>query len=198
MRTYSWYYGIFHWFMHYTLTILFVAFAQISIFPIYLPYYLFGYYMQNNIVDIFFIIVISSLIDLDHIEFFKKFGVKKYVWAQKRLVSPLHNFFFLSLFAIASAFSALFVSKLLAIMIFSIVLHLLWDIFEDVFIFRSSFRRWEKTWGLDKGDMEKTYNEFLQIEAQQPKKEPRIKKLESKLKEKGYALRERIRRKKQL
>lgn len=184
--------------MHYTLTILFVAFAQISIFPIYLPYYLFGYYMQNNIVDIFFIIVISSLIDLDHIEFFKKFGVKKYVWAQKRLVSPLHNFFFLSLFAIASAFSALFVSKLLAIMIFSIVLHLLWDIFEDVFIFRSSFRRWEKTWGLDKGDMEKTYNEFLQIEAQQPKKEPRIKKLESKLKEKGYALRERIRRKKQL
>jgi hypothetical protein len=191
MRSYSWAYGIFHWFIHYTLTILLIAAVQIQIFPFYLPYYLFGYYMQDNIADIFFIIVVSSLIDLDHVAFFRKFGVKKYIWAQKRLAAPLHNFFFLSIFAVSSAFCALFVSKLLAVMLFSVVLHLLWDIFEDVFIFRSSFRRWEKTWGLDRSDMEKTYNELLQIEAQQPKRESRIKKLRTKLKE-------RIKKKKQV
>jgi hypothetical protein len=97
----------------------------------------------------------------------------------------------------------MFVSRKVGVFLFLIVLHLIWDIFEDVVIFRTSFRRWEKTWGLNTQDLEEAYNELLQIEAQQPKKESRIKKIGAKLKErggklkeKGVRLRERIRRKK--
>jgi hypothetical protein len=134
---------------------------------------------------IIFAFFISSLIDLDHFQFLKKFGFRKYIWAEKRLVAPLHNFFFLAALAIASAFSAIFISPILSILIFSMVLHVLWDITEDVFVFRTSFRRWEKTWGLNEKDLEDSYNELLAWESQQPEKPPsRVRKIGRKLKEK--------------
>jgi hypothetical protein len=77
--------------------------------------------------------------------------------------------------------------------LFSIVLHIIWDIFEDVVIFKTSFRRWEKTWGLNTKDLEDTYNELMQYEAQQPKKESRI----SRVRKIGSRLKEKIRRKKE-
>jgi hypothetical protein len=40
------------------------------------------------------------------------------------------------------------------------VLHLLWDIFEDVIVFKTSFRRWEKTWGLEAKQLEDLYKEL--------------------------------------
>ena len=153
MRNYSWYYAIFHWFVHYALTIALVKFSTIiGIFSDNIYYYVIA-------------VIFTTIIDVDHIQVFMKFKFKKYIWVQKRLVSPLHNFFSLSVFAIASAFSALFISKVLAVMAFVIVLHFIWDILEDVFIFRTSFRRWEKTWGLDKKDIEETYNELLSDES---------------------------------
>jgi hypothetical protein len=82
---------------------------------------------------------------------------------------------------------AIFVSRFLAVVVFSIALHLIWDITEDVVMWRTSFRRWEKTCGLDTKDLEDAYNELLQYEAQQQKKESRIfrvRKIGSKLKEK--------------
>lgn len=193
---YPWYYGIFHWFVHYFLTIMLVAISGIVIIPIFLPYTLFGIYMKNNIVDHFIVIVISSLIDLDHLPILKKFGFRRYLFAEKRIVTPLHNFFVLSVLAIISALSAIFISKALAVVIFSVALHLIWDMIEDVFIFRTTFRRWEKTWGLDAKDLEDAYNELIQFEALQPKKESRIKRISSKLRERGAKLKERIRRKK--
>jgi hypothetical protein len=164
-----------------------VAVSGIVIFPIFISYTLFGIDIKANVVDYFVIIVISSLIDLDHLPTLKKFGSKKYLLAQKRFPSPLHNFFFLCFFSIASAFTLIFISKAIGILIFSIVLHMLWDISEDVFIFRTSYRRWEKTWGLDRKEMEDMYNELLkldeQITQQEVKKESRIKRVASRLKE---------------
>jgi len=203
MRNYTWFYGIFHWFMHYFLTIMLWWSSGITLFPSYISTTLFGILWEPHVLDYVLVIVISSLIDLDHLPVLKKFGFKRYILAEKRFVSPLHNFFFLSVLSILSSFSIMFVSRKVGVFLFSIVLHLIWDIFEDVVIFRTSFRRWEKTWGLDTQDLEEGYNELLQIEAQQPKKESRIKKIGAKLKErggklkeKGVRLRERIRRKK--
>jgi hypothetical protein len=158
MRNYSWKYGIFHWIIHFLLAIMLVKFSGISIVP------------NQPYRDYAIVIIFTSLIDLDHIQVLKKFGLKKYIWAEKRLPSPLHNFFFLSILGISSAFLAIFVSKTLSVLIFSVALHLIWDIIEDVFIFKTSFRRWEKTWGLNTKDIQELYNELLQIESQKKNK----------------------------
>jgi len=197
MRNYSWSYGIFHWFVHYVLTIILWWASGITIFPMYVSFIIGDFVWKASIADYFIIIVISSLIDLDHIQFLEKFGFKKYVWVEKRLVAPLHNFFFLSVLSIASALSALFLSKVISIMIFSVVLHIIWDIVEDVVIFKTSYRRWEKTWGLNTKDLEDAYNELMQYEAQQPKKESRESRL-GKVRRIATKLKERIRRKKKV
>ena len=165
MRNYSWGYGLLHWVMHYILAIMLVAFSGIVIVPISFSFTFFGVCIKPNLIDFFIVIVISSLIDLDHMPVLRKFGARKYILAQKRLVSPLHNFFFLSVFAVASAFSAIFISKVLAVLIFALVLHLLWDIVEDVVIFKTPFRRWENTWGLKKKDIEETYDQVVKQSA---------------------------------
>ncbi len=151
MRTYSWGYGIFHWFIHYVLAWALVMVSGFSFHP-------------SNFGDMTIMFVATSLIDLDHLTVLKKFGVKRYLFSEKRLVMPLHNFFFLSVFAMASAISAIFLSRNLAILLLAPILHIAWDVAEDVFIFRTSFRRWEKTWGLDTKDMEDAYNEILENE----------------------------------
>jgi len=165
---------------------LLLAAADITILPesLSIPFTSLGLSFKGNFLDVFLVLVISSLIDLDHLFVLKKFGFKKYIWTEKRLIAPLHNFFFLSVLAILSAFFGLFASKILGIIIFSVVLHIIWDIAEDVLIFKTSFRRWEKTWGLDKKDLEQAYNEFLQIEAEKPKKESKLKVIGARLKEK--------------
>jgi hypothetical protein len=166
---YTWGYAIFHWFIHYFLTIMLVTFSGIVIFPIFLPYTLFGFYMADNIVDHLVIIVISSLPDLDHLPALRKFGRKKYMKVEKRYVAPLHNFFFLAAFSVAASFSLLFISKVMGVLFFAIALHLLWDILEDILIFKISFRRWEKTWGLDRHAMDDLYKEL--VEGESPQKE---------------------------
>jgi len=161
MRKYTFIYGIFHWFIHYFLVVMLVTFSGIEIFPVYLPFTLFGIYFKNNIIDHAIFILITSFIDLDHLPVLKKFGAKRVLFAQKRLVSPLHNFFFLSVTALISGFSALFISKVIAVLFFSLALHMIWDIFEDVVIFKTSFRRWERTWGLNTKELEQSYNDFV-------------------------------------
>jgi hypothetical protein len=178
MRNYTWSYGIFHWFIHYTIAVMLVMLSGIRIF-------------SNYIFDYLLVIVISSLVDLDHLPVLAKFGAKRAIFAEKRIVTPIHDFFFLSLFSIMSALAAIFISREIGILIFAVVLHMVWDIFEDVAVFRTSFRRWEKTWGLDKKELEEAYNELLQTEVHQPKKESKIRRM-------GIRLKDRIRRKKQM
>lgn len=162
MNNYSYRYGVFHWLIHYLLIILLVEASEFILVEDYTYYDFFGISIGIGILNYIIPLLITSLIDLDHLQVLMKFGPKNYVHAQKRLVSPLHNFFFLSFFSIVSAFSAIFISRVLAILTFTFVVHLLWDMFEDVFIFRTSFRRWEKTWGLNKKDIEEAYKTLVQ------------------------------------
>lgn len=195
MRNYTWGYGIFHWFIHYVLALLVLVISNIHIFPIYLQLTLFGNVFLINYADIFIVCLITTLIDVDHLAVVFKLGFRRVVFAQKRLVSPLHNFFFFSLFSIITAIIAIFISKGLAVLFFLIPLHMVWDVAEDVFIFKASFRRWEKTWGLSTKDLEDAYNELMNMPPE-PKRESRIRKVGTKLKERGSKIRERIRSKK--
>lgn len=160
---YTWFYGVFHWFVHYLLAIGLVWSANFHLVDITIPYTLFVYVLNANVVDYFIIFLATSLIDLDHLTVYKKFGRRGiFVFAAKRIPYPLHNFFFLGLFASISAFTAIFGLKILSILIFAPVLHMVWDIFEDAFIFRTSYRKWEKTWGLKTKDLEKMWKDMQQ------------------------------------
>ena len=57
----------------------------------------------------------------------------------------------------------------MGVLFFSIVLHMMWDILEDVLVFKVNFRKWEKTWGINIKEMEDTYNELTKPET--PKKD---------------------------
>lgn len=162
MRNYTWKYGIFHWFVHYFLTWTIIVGSGTHIFPVILPLDLFGTVFQVNVLDIFLGCLITTVIDIDHLPIVFKFGFRRVVFGQKRMVQPLHNFFFLAFFSILAAIFALFLSKDIAVFIFIIALHMIWDIAEDVLMFKTSFRRWEKTWGLDTKDLQIAYNELLQ------------------------------------
>ena len=197
VRNYTWVYGIFHWFIHYVLAWLIIVIGNIHIFPIVLPINLFGTVFQVNYIDIFVVCLITTIIDVDHLAVVFKLGFKRVVFAQKRLIEPFHNFFFLSFFSVLAAIIALFISKELATFIFLIPLHMIWDIIEDVFVFKTSFRRWEKTWGLSTKDLEDAYNELMQMPPE-PKKESRIRKIGLNLKERGSKIKERIKTKKLL
>jgi len=120
-----------------------ISLSGISILPIYSPITLFGTQMRINIADQIFAFLFSSLIDLDHLIVFKKLGPKGFIRAEKIIPSPLHNIFFLFIFSASSAVSAIFFSRTLAVLLFSIVLHMGWDFLEDVVIFGINYKRWE-------------------------------------------------------
>lgn len=155
MRNYSWYYGIFHWFVHVTLTVALVLISGISIFPNY------SFSMGGtNLVDLIFVVIFSSLIDLDHLPVLIKLGPKGFIVAWKKIPSPLHTFFFLSIFSFISLLSGLFISRVLAVLILSIVLHMIWDSFEDFLIFRINDGRWWKIFNISDKKMEKLLQEI--------------------------------------
>ncbi|TAL47522.1 hypothetical protein EPN87_02765 [archaeon] len=179
---YKFYYGLFHWLVHYILISILIAVTNFhlvniifevnmvnllipvkllsNIIPISIPH-AFPYYMQSNFVDLFIVYVLTTFVDWDHFMVFKKYGRKGiFTFATQRITYPVHNFFFLSLFGVASAFTAVLFSKELAIILLIPVVHLLWDMFEDVFIFRTTYRKWEKTWGIGSKDLEDMWKEL--------------------------------------
>lgn len=122
----------------------------------------FKYFLFHGIVHLFFVGLIyfifqldwfyllliflsSAAIDADHLPFIKRKGIKYWikVWSSYVPKSyPLHNFLTLFIFFLASFL--IFVKEffVLGICSLSIELHLLWDFFEDVFIFRMGIKHW--------------------------------------------------------
>ncbi len=158
---YTWRYGIFHWIVHYLLAIAFVWISDLHLVNIIIPINVGGYVLRANVVDHFLFIVITSLIDLDHLVVYRTFGKKGiFAFARKRITYPIHNFFVFGLFAATSAFTAIMGLKVLAIFLFAPILHMAWDIFEDTFIFKASYKKWEKTWGLKKKEIEQMWRDM--------------------------------------
>jgi hypothetical protein len=125
-----------------------------------MPFNFFGIEAKINIIDCTIIIIVTFLIDLDHLPALKKLGFGKVIYVQKKIPSPLHTFFFMLLFLVASIISLAFNSKILALFLFLIVLHLLWDLFEDVVIFGISYKRWARIWAVDNEGIEKLSQEI--------------------------------------
>ena len=93
------------------------------------------------------VLLASALIDLDHLPLFLRKGINYWIeisWKrQKPQAYPLHNFITMSLFLALSSF--IFVQPLFLVGILSlcIFLHLAWDLFEDVFIFKIGIEHWK-------------------------------------------------------
>lgn len=96
--------------------------------------------------NLLLVIIASALIDLDHIPFIKKHGVDAWikVWSSH---SPknyyLHNFVTIFIFSITSFLVLLPKLFNLGICFLAIATHLLWDLFEDVVIFKMGISHWK-------------------------------------------------------
>lgn len=121
-------YFLFHILVHLFLVVLIFFVFQLSSFNLLL------------------VIIVSGLIDLDHISFIKKHGIDAWikVWSSHSPKSyPLHNFVAIFIFSIASFL--VLIPKLfsLGICFLAIAVHLLWDLFEDAIIFKMGIEHWK-------------------------------------------------------
>jgi len=83
MKDYTWYYGLFHWTIHFLISIGILYFSGIAIFPIYTTYGIFGSIYDLNVIDYLIVLIITVLFDLDHISMWKKVGIKKIMYARR-------------------------------------------------------------------------------------------------------------------
>lgn len=160
-------YVVFHWFVHFLLAYLL---AYLSVFRFtgnFLPFTVIGFNFMGTqqslpVLDYFIIYLATFLIDLDHLKVFRKYGFRGiFVFARKRIQYPLHNFFVFGVFATLSAVFSIDGLRLVGIIFLAPVIHMIWDMLEDVLIFKTSYRKWERTWGVDTKELENLWKEAL-------------------------------------
>ena len=119
--------------------------VSVHILLIYLLYLSFN----SNPLNLIVIFLGHSFIDLDHISVLRKHGIRKFFYLRtvlefgKQRKYPLHNFYSLSISIIFVSFISSTQSFLLGLFALSILTHFLWDIFEDVVIFRMKIDHWK-------------------------------------------------------
>ena len=117
------FYFIFHWAIH-----LLLSFLIIKIF-------------NTNFTYSLFILFATIFPDLDHLKILLKHGVISVIKFNKPMKFFFHNFFFI----LFSFIGFLIYSKINLCLFFfflSFFLHLLWDLVEDVVIFKMSIKYW--------------------------------------------------------
>jgi len=159
-------YSIVHWSVHIVIASLLVFFTNFTLFgTYYLNFDIYGTKVTYHILDYFFIYAVTIIVDLDHLRVLKRYGIEGLLkFAHKRIQYPFHNFFFIAFLSLAAAMVAMADIKWLAVILLAPVLHLLWDMFEDVVIFKTSYRKWEKTWGIGSKDLENLWKEMEKVE----------------------------------
>jgi hypothetical protein len=122
-------YAFFHWFVH-----LLLAFTLAAL-------------VASNFSEYFLIFLFTFLIDLDHMPLIRKHGIFGTIWlrAVTEFKKPrkyfMHNIYFVFLLFLLVLVSFHF--KFFAWKIFlAILIHLLWDLFEDVIIFKMGIEHW--------------------------------------------------------
>ena len=123
-------YLIFHWIVHFLLVLLL--------------YNLFSFNLKVLLVAL----VGTILMDVDHLPSLRKLGIKKYVYLRgvvefgKPRKYFLHNLFTIA-FLSGGCFLMLTQSTFyFGVLCLSMLLHLLWDLFEDVFLFKKGIEHW--------------------------------------------------------
>ncbi|MCS7105840.1 MAG: hypothetical protein NZ942_00785 [Candidatus Aenigmarchaeota archaeon] len=114
-------YIIFHWFVHLFLALMLVAWLRLELF--------------------FSLIVFLSTIaiDFDHLPITLKEGLKEILKFTKPRRYFFHNLLFLVFFILLTTLPINFSLKLIFL---SLVLHLSWDLFEDVLILKIGIKHW--------------------------------------------------------
>ena len=117
---------------------------SIHLFIVFTIYFIFNLNLQDLITVLFS----SFIIDLDHLPLLIKHGIfgtfflRTILEFKKPRKYPLHNFL---TFLLSGFFSVLIFSRffILGVYSLSIFLHLIWDFFEDVIIFRMGINHWK-------------------------------------------------------
>lgn len=106
------------------------------------------YVFQLDYLNLFLVFLTSALVDADHLPFIKKYGWKhwfKIAWkTHEPRGYPLHNIFILAIFLVVSLLILILYPQffILGILLLSVALHLVWDLFEDVVIFKMGIKHW--------------------------------------------------------
>jgi hypothetical protein len=123
-------YAFFHWLVHILLAFILASFVA------------------SNFSEYLLIFLFTFLIDFDHFSLIKKHGIFGTIWlrAVTEFKKPrkyiLHNFYFivfLSLFSLIFYFLNFSAWKFAL----AVLLHLLWDLFEDAIIFKMGVGHWK-------------------------------------------------------
>jgi hypothetical protein len=114
-------YATFHWFVHFLFASLIIIFLKLDF-------------------SCFLVAFFSTIfIDLDHLPFVLKKGLKEVIKFSEPKKYFLHNFIFLFLFFLLSFLP---INLSFRIIFLSFFIHLLWDLLEDVLIFKMGIKHW--------------------------------------------------------
>lgn len=162
-------YVIFHWFVHAASAAVLVLIFDFHLVNYFIKFNFFGLPVELNIFDYVIVAVVTNLIDADHLGVYRRFGLDGvFKFAQKRIAYPMHNFFVFSIFSLLSAFFALLAFREVSILFLGVVIHMMWDILEDVFVFRTSFSKWVRVWGIGTKEMEDMWTELERFKLKVP------------------------------
>jgi len=119
-----------------------------SLFHILTPFAL-SYFFGLDFFRFLLVFAGSLIIDADHFFLVKKHGIAK---AFKKVILhgfgkvrryPLHNFVTIALFSLGSVLIVMPDLMGAGVFCLAVLIHLLWDLFEDVFVFRVGTRHWK-------------------------------------------------------
>jgi hypothetical protein len=84
----------------------------------------------------------TCLVDIDHLGIICKNGIKSVLDFARMRKYPLHNLRFMIVFSFLTTISFAYQQILLSSFFTAMVLHLVWDLLEDVVIFKASVRKY--------------------------------------------------------
>ncbi len=104
--------------------------------------------LSINMIKLLPIVLGTGVVDLDHIPLWRERGIRGYLKlrSMEEFGKPrryaMHNFFFI--LGSAGGTSLLIINDFFVVGLFSaaLLLHLLWDFLEDIFVFGMGYRHW--------------------------------------------------------
>lgn len=152
-------YFAFHWFMHLFIVHL-IAFS--------FNFSLIGYrvkilFFDFPIFDYIIMYIACMLVDLDHLIVFRKYGIEGIkVFSKVRIPYPFHNLFFISILLSVSLIFSHLEFKQISILLLSPLSNLIYDMLEDLILFKVSWKKWKRIWGIDSRSLEILFKEIKQ------------------------------------
>ncbi|MEM5802092.1 MAG: hypothetical protein QXQ18_01765 [Candidatus Aenigmatarchaeota archaeon] len=108
--------------------------------------FLIAFIFNLNFENFLIVFFANFLIDLDHLYYFKKYGLKHWIDTILKFSEakkyPLHNLYLLMACFIGSLLLFFTQYFKIGLVFLSIFLHMLWDLFEDIVIFKMGIKHW--------------------------------------------------------